>query len=53
MAESRTSNPDLGRAIGEAKKNAAGVADDAVDAQDVYDLVSKAARKCAEASNGR
>jgi hypothetical protein len=48
MAESRTSNPDFGRALGEAKKNAAGVADDAVDAaQDVYDSASKAARKTA------
>jgi ElaB/YqjD/DUF883 family membrane-anchored ribosome-binding protein len=48
MAESRASNPDFGRALGEAKKNAAGVADDAVDAaQDVYDSASKAARKTA------
>ena len=48
MAEGRTSNPDFGRAFGEAKKNAAGVAGDAVDAaQDVYELASKAARKTA------
>jgi len=48
MAEGRTSNPDFGRAFGEAKKNAAGVAGDAVDAaQDVYESASKAARKTA------
>jgi ElaB/YqjD/DUF883 family membrane-anchored ribosome-binding protein len=48
MAEGRTSNPDFGRAIGEAKKNAAGVAGDAADAaQDVYNSASKAARKTA------
>jgi ElaB/YqjD/DUF883 family membrane-anchored ribosome-binding protein len=48
MAESRTSSPDFGRAIGEAKKNAAGVAGNAVDAaQDVYDSASKAARNTA------
>jgi ElaB/YqjD/DUF883 family membrane-anchored ribosome-binding protein len=48
MAEARTPNPDFGRAFGEAKKNAAGVADDAIDAaQDVYDSASKAARKTA------
>jgi ElaB/YqjD/DUF883 family membrane-anchored ribosome-binding protein len=48
MAEARTSNPDFGRAFGEAKKNAAGLAGDAVDAaQDVYDSASKAARKTA------
>ena len=48
MAEARTSNPDFGRAFGEARKNAADVADDAVDAaQDVYDSASKAARKTA------
>jgi ElaB/YqjD/DUF883 family membrane-anchored ribosome-binding protein len=38
MAEARASNPNFGRAFGEAKKNAAGVADDAADAaQEVYD----------------
>ena len=48
MAEGRTSNPDFGRAIGEAKKNAAGIAGDAADAaQDVYNSASKAARKTA------
>ena len=48
MAETRASNPDFGRAFGEAKKNAAGVAGDAADAaQDVYDSASKAARKTA------
>ena len=48
MVESRTSNPDFGRALGEAKKNAAGVADDAVNAaQDVYDSASKGAHKTA------
>jgi ElaB/YqjD/DUF883 family membrane-anchored ribosome-binding protein len=48
MAEARTSNPDFGRALGEAKKNAAGVAGDAVDAaQDVYDSAAKAARQTA------
>jgi ElaB/YqjD/DUF883 family membrane-anchored ribosome-binding protein len=48
MAESRASNTDFGRAFGEAKKNAADVAGDAVDAaQDVYDSASKAARKTA------
>ena len=48
MAEARTSNPDFGRALGEAKKNAAGVAGDAVDAaQDVYNSASMAARKTA------
>src|ERR1700751_4027928 len=48
MAEARTSNPDFGRAFGEAKKNAAGLAVDAVDAaQDVYDSASKASRKTA------
>jgi hypothetical protein len=48
MAEGRTSNPDFGRAIGDAKKNAADVAGDAaVAAQDVYDSASKAARKTA------
>ena len=46
MAEGRTSNPDFGRAIGDAKKNAADVAGDAaVAAQDVYDSASKVARK--------
>ena len=48
MAEARASNPNFGRAFGEAQKNAAGVVDDAVDAaQDVYDAASKAARKTA------
>jgi hypothetical protein len=48
MAEGRTSNPDFSRAFGEAQKNAASVAGDAVDAaQDVYDSASKAARKTA------
>jgi ElaB/YqjD/DUF883 family membrane-anchored ribosome-binding protein len=48
MAEGRRSNPDFGRAIGDAKKNAADVAGDAVvAAQDVYDSTSKAARKTA------
>ncbi len=48
MAETRTGNPDFGRALGEAKKNAADVAGDAVDAaQDVYDSATKAARKTA------
>jgi ElaB/YqjD/DUF883 family membrane-anchored ribosome-binding protein len=48
MAEGRTSNPDFSRAFGEAQKNAAGVASDAVDAaQDVYDSAAKAARKTA------
>ena len=59
MAETRTSNPDFGRAFGEAKKNAVGVAGDAADAaQEVYeqaadsasqvfDSASKAARKTA------
>jgi ElaB/YqjD/DUF883 family membrane-anchored ribosome-binding protein len=59
MAEPQTSNPDFGRAFGEAKKNAAGVAGDAADAaQEVYeqaadsasqvfDSASKAARKTA------
>jgi ElaB/YqjD/DUF883 family membrane-anchored ribosome-binding protein len=48
MAETRSSNPDFGRAFGEAKKNAAGVAEDTIDAaQDVYDSASKAARKTA------
>jgi ElaB/YqjD/DUF883 family membrane-anchored ribosome-binding protein len=48
MAEARSSNPDFGRALGEAKKNAAGVAGDAVDAaQDVYDSAAKATRKTA------
>jgi ElaB/YqjD/DUF883 family membrane-anchored ribosome-binding protein len=48
MAEGRRSNPDFGRAIGDAKKNAADVAGDAaVAAQDVYDSASKAARKTA------
>ena len=44
----RTSNPDFGRAFGEAQKNVAGVAGDALDAaQDVYDSAAKAARKTA------
>ena len=48
MAEGRTSHPDFGRAFGEAKKNAAGVAGDAVDAaEDVYESASKAAHKTA------
>jgi ElaB/YqjD/DUF883 family membrane-anchored ribosome-binding protein len=48
MAEARASNPDFGRAFGEAKKNAAGFAGDAADAaHDVYDSASKAARKSA------
>ena len=59
MAEARASNPNFGRAFGEAKKNAAGVADDAADAaQEVYDqaadsasqvidFAAKAARKTA------
>jgi ElaB/YqjD/DUF883 family membrane-anchored ribosome-binding protein len=48
MAESRTSSPDFGRALDEARKHAAGVAGDAADAaQDVYESASKAARKTA------
>jgi ElaB/YqjD/DUF883 family membrane-anchored ribosome-binding protein len=48
MAESRSSNPDFGRAVADAQKNVAGVASDAVDAtQDVYDSAAKAARKTA------
>jgi ElaB/YqjD/DUF883 family membrane-anchored ribosome-binding protein len=46
--QGRTSNPDFGRAFAEAQKNAAGVAEDTIDAaQDVYDSASKAARKTA------
>ena len=59
MTESRASNRDFGRAVGEAKKNAAGVASDAADAaQEVYgaaadsaseviDSAAKAARRTA------
>jgi hypothetical protein len=44
MAEARTSNPDFGRAFGEAKKNAAGVAGDAADAaQEVYEQAADSA----------
>ena len=48
MAETRTTNPDFGRAFDEARKHAANVAGDAADtAQGVYDSASKAAQKTA------
>jgi hypothetical protein len=59
MPESRTQNSDFNRAFGDAKKNAAGVADDVSEAaQDIYgqavdsaaqvaDSTRKAARKTA------
>jgi ElaB/YqjD/DUF883 family membrane-anchored ribosome-binding protein len=44
MAESRAQNSDFGRAFGEAKKNAAGVAGDAAEAaQDVYNQAADSA----------
>jgi ElaB/YqjD/DUF883 family membrane-anchored ribosome-binding protein len=48
MAETRTSNPDVGRAFDEARKHATRVAGDAADAaQEVYASASKAAGKTA------
>jgi hypothetical protein len=54
MAESLTSRPDFGRAPDDARKHAVGVVGDPGDAaQDVYDSVSKAARKTAGSLNER
>jgi ElaB/YqjD/DUF883 family membrane-anchored ribosome-binding protein len=52
MTESRASNRDFGRAFGEAKKNAAGVANDAADAaQEAYDQAADSASQVIDSAS--
>jgi hypothetical protein len=52
MAEVPSSNKDFGRAFGEARKNAAGVASDAVDAaQEVYDQSADSASQVIDSAS--
>jgi ElaB/YqjD/DUF883 family membrane-anchored ribosome-binding protein len=52
MAESRSSTADFNRAFGDAKKQAAGVADEVSDAaQDLYGHASDSASRVADATS--
>jgi uncharacterized protein YjbJ (UPF0337 family) len=52
MPQARTANPDFGRAFGDAKKQASGVADDVSDAaQDLYEHARESAADIADSTD--